>query len=1434
MKFKRKIAGLLTAVMAFSGLATFSVAADVVPVDALSSTPEVISAIRLTNANSDLGTALGILDAIIAGPFANPAPTRTTVPSAAAAYAEIWGELEGIMSALYRARNETLVSRPLISAELSSILSSLQALYNVPPTASPTNIPGLGTAGPLFNVANPATVPAQRIAELEIIRTVLTSAASRIGAIDVTEAGGMMVLGELSTANAHMLNLFDGGLFQTDRFVVNYNVYNAELSTAGRLAIVNALLAPTAPTSARTHIQSAQDAITTVMADAGPTLAGLLGLVDLATAQALLTAASTQIPAGATAINYQTFNTARTNVINARAFLVAARAILAGALDYLDTDIPPGPRFYVPGNQSVNFTMGTPMANQQITVNLVDFVDYYGVPITPTAGMFTVTGPAGMTMPAPTITNVTASSVTLVFNGTPTRAPAMLPGDYTFAVGINTPAGVPDAHVLEDHSATFTLNVDPTPMARRIIRPNVPSIFGPLNSFRAGEILMDPAALVPAADPNFHAPMLVVPVRDLDRSGGELRITLPWAALATAQAWQTGFNLARDNGFIPLNTTDTDVNAVSRAVVDWRLPISGQEGWYQVSDGRWHYSGKQGGAVAGVGGVFGTPTAANEIPFVAILSGNQMTIIYPNTQGITDDSVLRVPLLVGAGSATQRDTLRRVNVEGFTTPAGAEVPETPMEIIVGGANVNWPSQTAVTGRTALSLNPIRINEPLGAAQSLRPGNNHIVLTLNPGHRWDNSPIYTTGLFPNAHVFIPATDAFGNVRDGETAPSIMVIQLGARNNTDFLPHQSGHMYIRGLRVIPTADGVGIAETIVESEVYVTISVGANADVTTINPGGHPHQNALWRTNTVNRYTGANALATPSVLGAAANGITNYHRHVGSFRDFNVEFIYRPGTTANDVQRRTVPTIVAGWLPAPVGQQNVNRFERISERAVNPTGGSIAGHTGNTASVVFREVVPNSAWAAHNLTFTLLDEHGNPHPFATIHSVNFETTALGIAVNDTTFPHRVNNTFVNANILNPTTPGDTSVTFGFDGRTVNLAGLRLHHHYANQGRIQVTANFWITADVNFEGAVYVAVTNMGQALHNNFQLIDVEPLLIANVRRGIYIETTPNTVQVGFQSVDVSDITIFESRPGDFRPGTTIEVSLGEYGVGHVAGQSNLMFTPIPTLAADRHMTVGGAVNAASRATARLQAFHQVRGYLTINILQATRGAEPSYIRLTGLQVRAIRDVPFGSYELVIRGDSVLDNENFTGNLNMVGNVALRPGQDNFRRYPHGPLMMENYIVVATPGAGAGTGIHPEVTVFWQDGSSYVVVNGITQPLLNEAGVPVQLRNIGGRLFAPMRAITELLDGVIGWVPDARGPGQHEVEVFIGGRTVSFWRDYAYHQIWGGTRRPNVPGENVQVILIDGTHMLPIRGIINAFDLDYTDDPVTGSTTINPRR
>lgn len=987
-----------------------------------------------------------------------------------------------------------------------------------------------------------------------------------------------------------------------------------------------------------------------------------------------------------------------------------------------------------------------------------------------------------------------------------------------------------------------------------------------------------------------HSPEVIVPISMLSPAGGTLEFELTGWGDAP---WAFGQRI----GILPGATTrsyvgTSDVAADPRLVlpvysggtVGWTglinftdLPYAEDAGFFTnqftgatelrtyaevganfanfspFSRATFFYSGMQMHSSVGT-----SPVRNNELPLMIQVVGTRLYVSYPafGGGGFPSNTILRLPVIATPTTAATINATPILTLErGLTLQPGQYLPARQLPIVVGGAGVTASIANVVSGRNFVNMSRLTIAEPTNSRGAMINGG-QIHLDLPWGYRWShtqatvNADLTLLGLALGGTASVPSFDPDGISRDGIAALSRITINL-----PDPLPRPyaviAGNMTIDGLRIISAG---GLLEPMF-GDVNLTITTGGRHS----NEHGVGHANFVPTPATGSNYNQAFVSVAPSTL------------HVATFADHAMTFNHVSSAAGGDVT-----TIVAGRLPqhgGPAGTLLINN----------------ARHSANSAGVVLSEVVPNSGWFAQGVTFTLVDAAGVPLTDASITNVHLTTTPVGRAATpaaNTQPAHWANGRFFNRtgdnganNVLVAGshaggahfplgTTAVSDVVFHQNGGSVTVRGLHLTQEQIAAGNtISLTAHFGITTDVSFTGAVYVAVEGVTLAAGALVGDIHNPRLQIANVRSGVTVETGGTTLPIGFYMLNVMDVTLRETEVGDFRPGQ-IRLSLGQYGLGRLVTEfDDMVFVPFnpAAIARGEHFSIGGAPNVHHRVMANLQPSHAASSDIFINVTRVTQaGANttPSYMTVSGLMVRANRSVPEGHYELIVRGPGIAENERFWHNITSAFNAAalpnpatgtttqhinvnpyvpttaanrfLQPNSPGFRRYAHGPLMYERYITVGTPGLGANLLATARVSVPHAPGNTFTV-NGTSRNFTNAGGTVITSMNVDGRLFVPLRAITEAFGATINPIFNDNLTVR-SVVVEIGGIAAEFFIGSTTFTVNGVSRsmmtagiptRPFIATEGANA----GTTYLPIRYIAEAFNLQLASD-INGNAVINP--
>jgi hypothetical protein len=985
-----------------------------------------------------------------------------------------------------------------------------------------------------------------------------------------------------------------------------------------------------------------------------------------------------------------------------------------------------------------------------------------------------------------------------------------------------------------------------------------------------------------------RAPELVIPMNQLSRGadgGGTVILEItPW------NTWNAQAGFHRTIGGVPVLSQYLGTTQGFPAVVPpSALPSAHEAGFFRVDAAGNRLrtdSSADNASVLFYSGMTRGAGVWNELPLqITFLPQNRIEIAF-NVTGHDNNTVLRLPLPLAASNNVPTVTL----ISGLLTQEGQTSPARQLPFVQDGRGVNAAVTTA-TGRNFLPVQTITITER--DRYEIRP-NGTFTLTLPWGFRFDRTFAPQFGGLAGHNASQPGdyngatfTWAPAVATAGTVNRDFITITLPAENvvNANRQHVGVGTMTISNLRIVHANPLAPIMDQ--------------NVELTFGN-----HTTAFFAVN-------GNATGGALPTGAQINA--------GMFSEFAVTFDRHwdtnPGTLIGNIS-----TFAAGWLhenPNSPGQVRVpgtnpesfvpamgTQFnpQRITDRPINASPAH-QGHPaadGNVATVILREVVPNSGWLQHGVIFEVQDAEGNTLEDVKIQNVHFE---ISTNVQNEEPPHRIEGNFLNrvgrtgqpyTNVLPVADQkfGVGDLFFHPEGHAVTVHSTHLSQEQVLAGGIlELTAHFSLTADPNFAGEVYIGVGLAavgGVAGSVAPGTINNERLHVANVRPTINIETVNRVLQIGFQEVRVADVTLTEERIGDFRGNRNITLTIGEFRTGAQVG--DMRFVPPGQTALGRsvEMEITGATNPQHRAIARLVPFTVADPHIRIDIVRNTLEQADSVtsLELTGLQIRADRNIPQGQYELVLRGSSVANNED--RHVNHEPHANAHGFLFNLVNWPTGQVIPG----IGVPGTGVpGTGSHipdfydPATTPglaemipwFVQQGIFNQNVNFLSRnplyeghrryghrPLMFEnfitVGTPgfaanadnriqiahtpggsftvegesvsfanaqgtalTSINQPPGRLFVPMRSVIEALGGTIAPFNNEDGVGVAGVTAQIGGTTVE-WRIGSTNYVVTGGPRPGTFAMSTGGISVSPFIAVPTNNGNNPANNDTTFLPI----------
>ena len=168
------------------------------------------------------------------------------------------------------------------------------------------------------------------------------------------------------------------------------------------------------------------------------------------------------------------------------------------------------------------------------------------------------------------------------------------------------------------------------------------------------------------------------------------------------------------------------------------------------------------------------------------------------------------------------------------------------------------------------------------------------------------------------------------------------------------------------------------------------------------------------------------------------------------------------------------------------------------------------------------------------------------------------------------------------------------------------------------VEFEMNLILSIDADFTGDVTLAVAGAGIAADT------LEDVTIATAVAPISVTSGTTSVNMGYQIFDANDITITEAQDGVLLDGQEVKLSFDDKKFGN----SELGFNDKGV-----EYKVDGEIT--------IKHFEVVGGAITFDV-DKTSYSEPASITISNVTVGTTRSVPYGSYDLKIGGEAVVNN------------------------------------------------------------------------------------------------------------------------------------------------------------------------------------------------
>jgi hypothetical protein len=195
-----------------------------------------------------------------------------------------------------------------------------------------------------------------------------------------------------------------------------------------------------------------------------------------------------------------------------------------------------------------------------------------------------------------------------------------------------------------------------------------------------------------------------------------------------------------------------------------------------------------------------------------------------------------------------------------------------------------------------------------------------------------------------------------------------------------------------------------------------------------------------------------------------------------------------------------------------------------------------------------------------------------------------------------------------------------TIDADGTVLKLAANKITLDDDDDDNAEFEVTLYVSVDADFAGDITVAVSGAGVSDDD-----DLDDVVVANAVTPVKIESTTTKSNLGYQAINTADVTITETEAGALLDGEMVYIDIDS-----LYGSSELGFAGDED---DIEYTIDGEL--------KIDNFKVNDGTIRFKIDKDSYN-EPSSITFSNMQIGSTRSVPYGSYDLKLSGDAVVNN------------------------------------------------------------------------------------------------------------------------------------------------------------------------------------------------
>ncbi len=281
---------------------------------------------------------------------------------------------------------------------------------------------------------------------------------------------------------------------------------------------------------------------------------------------------------------------------------------------------------------------------------------------------------------------------------------------------------------------------------------------------------------------------------------------------------------------------------------------------------------------------------------------------------------------------------------------------------------------------------------------------------------------------------------------------------------------------------------------------------------------------------------------------------------------------------------------------------------------------------------------------------------------------------------------------------------------DGRTLRIEALDGTNLIDSTDESEFGVSLWISAAASFEGDVTVDVAGAGLAADT------LSPVTVATVKTPVTVETTATKANMGYQSMDTSDVVITETVAGALLEDENVAVALdSSYGASEIGFADDDLELVVDGELEYKSFKIGNGyfgqdIDNDGNVKTSHSSDYAVDGSIVFTVDSASY-TEPSTVTVKNVKIGTTRAVPYGTYDLKIGDEAVINN--YTDDLDMDSKYPNIKGGDSsvddanrafFDGAKDDGIYVKDYLSIATETGTLDGKV--EVTI----GESKILMNG----------------------------------------------------------------------------------------------------------------------------